>query len=388
MIREAEKRTTMRIGINAAGLGTENSGVETWTGGLIKGLAQVDENNEYVIFARRGVRPFDGEKMPENFMIHRIPLPPGGRMRRLMWEMMALPRLAGSRDLDVLHCPAYVAPYNVDVPLVLTLHDLLVYTHPHVCRLRNRLHFHLRLPGSIRTAARIHCTSHWTRACLAGRHPETLGRARVVHPGIEEIFRPADSGEVKKYLQRTGLREKPFVFVGNPEPKKNLRLLLHAFLLIKHQYGSSRRLLLVGGDGWPQGELDDLIERLGLCGDVIRAGYVARRQLPVIYSAAFAFVFPSEIEGFGLPPLEAMGCGAPVITTGAGGLSESVGAAALVLDNNSAANLAGAMHKLENTPELRQKYSRAGRQRARIFRWPRVASLFPPIYREAFESER
>jgi glycosyltransferase involved in cell wall biosynthesis len=358
-----------------------------WTRGLIRALAQADSDNEYVLYVRRGADPFSGEPAPRNFEVFQIPGPRSGRAFRILWEECSLPRAARGHRLDVLHCPAYVAPRLPGMPTVVTLHDLLVYTHPKCCRLLNRLHFRLRMPETVWKAARIHCTSHWTRSKLCGRFPESAGCARVIHPGVDDLFRPVPPKQVERYRRRRGLPRDPFLFVGNPEPKKNLRMLLHAFMLLKHRYDCRRKLMLVGGKGWGSLDIDDLIERLGLGGEVIRPGYVPREELPMIYANALEMIFPSEVEGFGLPPLEAMACGTPVVTTGAAGLSESVGAAALLTEKTDPTNLAEAMHRLERRGDLRRKYRRAGLRRAKMFRWDKLVGQFLEIYREAAEAD-
>ena len=373
----------MKIGINAAVLGHEDTGVEIWTRGLIGALARQDRANRYVVYVRRGVDPFGGEDVPPNFEVFRMPGPSAGRMPRIMWEQMSLPRLARGHGLDVLHCPAYVAPYGPGVPMVLTLHDLFVYTHPGQCRLINRLHFRVRMPHSVRQAARIHCTSHWTRSCLCSQFPAAGPRARVVHPGVDEMFRPLPPREVERYRREHAFPRAPFLFVGNPEPKKNIEMLLHAFMLLRHRYDCERQLMLVGGEGWASMHVDDLIDRLGIVPHVTRTGYVPRGELPFLYANSLALVFPSVIEGFGLPPLEAMACGIPVITTAAGGLPESVGGAAVRLNEADATTLADSMHRLEQSPELRLEHVRAGLRRARMFRWEKLADQYVRIYREA-----
>jgi glycosyltransferase involved in cell wall biosynthesis len=373
----------MKIGINAVVLGSRDTGVGIWTRGLIQALARADDRNEYVLYHRRGINPLRNGAVPSNFQMFDMPGPRSGRVPRIAWEESCLPRVCREHGVDVLHCPAYVAPHRPGVPTVVTLHDLLVYTHPKCCRLLNRLHFRLRLPETIWGARRIHCTSHWTRSKLCARFPLVRARARVIHPGVDDVFRPIPPRDVEQYRSRRGWPRDPFLFVGNPEPKKNLRMLLHAFMLLKHHYQCHRKLMMVGGEGWGSVDIDELVQRLGLGGEVIRTGYVPREELPLIYANAVALVFPSEVEGFGLPPLEAMACGTPVVTTGAGGLSESVGAAALRPQRTDAMALAETMHQMDKRGEIRRKYRRAGLRRAGMFHWDNLVGQFLEIYREA-----
>ena len=239
----------MKIGINAVVLGPEDTGVGIWTRGLIRALAGIDRENQYLIYLRRGTNPFGSHEVPSNFHLFHIPGPRRGRIPRITWEQLVLPRLSRAHRLDLLHCPAYVAPHHLGVPTVLTLHDLLVYTHPRCCRLMNRIHFRLRLPDSVWQSTRIHCTSHWTRRILCSRFPLVRYRARVVHPAVDDIFRPYTPSEVERYRESRRFPVDPFLFVGNPEPKKNIDVLLHAYTLLKHQHGCRRKLIIVGGGG-------------------------------------------------------------------------------------------------------------------------------------------
>jgi len=245
------------------------------------------------------------------------------------------------------------------------------------------LHYRLLLPGTVRRAALLHCTSHWTRAALCALFPGAAAKARVVHPAVDELFRPPPADAVRRFLEACGFEEPPFLFVGNPEPKKNVLGLLEAFSLLRQRHGSRRKLLMVGGEGWGVRRLQEAMGRLGLGEHVVRLGYVRREELPLVYGSALALVFPSHVEGFGLPPIEAMACGTPVITSGAAGLAESVGTAAVVVKDASARGLAEAMHRLEVSPQERRRLARAGLRRAASFRWHLVVGQMRRLYREA-----
>jgi glycosyltransferase involved in cell wall biosynthesis len=158
-------------------------------------------------------------------------------------------------------------------------------------------------------------------------------------------------------------------------------MLLEAYAQLKRRHGTGRKLLLVGRAAWGGSRAALLrIRALGLEGDVVRTGYVGRDDLPAIYRSALALVFPSLWEGFGLPPLEAMACGTPVICTGGSGLAESAGDAARIVPSGDAAALADAMHEMEGSPELRERLREAGLRRAEGFRWPAKARDFLRLY--------
>jgi len=374
---------TVRIGINAMIVGPQDTGVGIWTRGLIRALARADTENQYVIYHRSAA----GVIAPEagsNFRFVQVSRHGTSRLRRVAWEQFALPGRLKRDRVDVLHCPAYVMPRRADIPTLVTIHDLFVLTHPRFCRRLNIMHYRMMLPKTMRLATLIHCTSHWTRGAVCDQFPRTSRRLRVIHPCVDDLFRPPRLADVAEFAQRYGLDAPPFLFVGNVEPKKNVSLLLTAMAHLKALRGLKRKLLLVGGEGWGE-EIGRKIAALGIEDDVVMAGYLRRNQLPLAYGCALALVFPSEVEGFGIPPLEAMACGTPVLTTNEGGLPEAVGCAAMVVRPRTVEALARAMHEIEETAELQHSLVQVGLHRARYFRWDKAAPRFVRLYGECAE---
>jgi glycosyltransferase involved in cell wall biosynthesis len=377
-----EVRRKVRIAINAMVLGPHDTGVGIWTRGLIRALARVDLRNQYVVYHRSAA----GVIAPEagrNFEFRQVACGTG-RLRRIMWEQFVLPRVLKQDRIDVVHCPAYVMPHRAETPAVLTVHDLFAFTHPHLCRRANILHFRMMVPKSIRRATLIHCMSHWTRGVICDIFPDAIRKLRVIHPGVDTRFEVPDSSAVSEFRRRYGLDAPPFLFVGNVEPKKNVPLILDALAELKAKHGLRRKLLVVGGRGWGE-KVAEQISRLGLEGDVVRAGYLLRDTLPVAYGAALALIFPSEVEGFGLPPLEAMACGTPVVTTNRGGLPEAVGCAAVIVRDRTPEALAQTMHEVEESEGLRHSLTVLGLQRVRHFDWNITARRFVELYAECAE---
>jgi alpha-1,3-rhamnosyl/mannosyltransferase len=371
----------MRIGVNAIILGRRDSGVGIWTRGLIRSLDRWGGGHEYVVY-----HGLDAAELPElhSGRVRYACVPVSNRLRplRIAWEQLRLARRARADGLDVLHCPSYVRPLRAGVPTVLTLHDLFALTHPQFCRRLNGVHYCLMLGPSVRRATLIHCTSHWTRRMLEEEFPAQAGKAHVVHPGVDEVFRPR-AERAGRVLERYGLRAPPFLFVGVPEPKKDVATLLVAYAELHLLYGTRRKLLMVGGRGWPRGELRRAIRDLCLEGYVVTAGYVPRRELPALYRAAVALVFPSAAEGFGLPPLEAMACGTPVVCTLGTGLAESAGRAARRVPVGDHSALADAMHEVDRSPALRERLKAAGLRHAADFAWRDKAARMVRLYERA-----
>jgi glycosyltransferase involved in cell wall biosynthesis len=224
---------------------------------------------------------------------------------------------------------------------------------------------------------------------LRQEYGDAADRAHVVHPCVDDIFVPAGKGGVPgDVLARWGLEEPPFLFVGRGEPKKGLPVLLRALALLRERGSLRRKLLLVGPAGWGGRAVHRVEAELDPQAHVVRAGYVPRAELPAIYRSALALAFPSLVEGFGLPPLEAMACGTPVVATHAGGLRESVGDAALTVPPGDAEALADALAQMEDSADLRGRLRAAGLQRAQRFRWPQAATRMVGLYEAASEAGR
>jgi glycosyltransferase involved in cell wall biosynthesis len=355
-----------------------------WTRGLIAALDRWGGDARFTVY--HSSRAVDLPQVPNG----RVRYVQGGwgagnRLLRVGWEQAVLPRRVAKSGADVLHCPAYVGPVFANTPMVLTLHDLLVYTHPAMCKRLNVLHYRLTMPRSVRRAAVVHCTSDWTEALAQERFPSCRERTQVLRPCVDDIFRPGGpEGEREAVLARYGLDQPPVLFVGNVEPKKGLGTLLDAMVRLQEQ-SEPRPLLLVGTEGWRYGRLPSRLERLQSRGVVVRTGYVPRHQLPALYRSAAVFAFPSRVEGFGIPPLEAMACGTPVVCAMHSGLVESAGDAALTVPPGSPEALANALERVLATPDLQEHLSRSGLERAGQFRWRDAVHRMMDIYRLAAE---
>jgi glycosyltransferase involved in cell wall biosynthesis len=369
----------MRIAIDAMVLSSQDTGVGVWVRGLLGGLGRLAPAHEFVVYHGRDAGDLPGAGSGVSYS--RVDVPNAVRPLRILWEQLVLPGLLRRDRIDVLHSPAYVRPVLSGVPTVLTVHDLFAFSHPEVCKRLNVAHFRLAVPPSVRSAAVLHCTSEWTRSELVRLFPDAADRAHVVAPAVDAAFQPdAAPGEAELVLGRWGLSRPPLLFVGNVEPKKNVPLLLEAFAAFRDRSGDDRPLLMVGGGGWRSKPVQAEAARLGLAGAVVQTGYVPREELPAIYRSALALVFPSRCEGFGLPPLEAMACGTPVICSDGSGLAESAGDAARLVRAGDCEELIEAMCEVSGSDELRQELSREGLARAAGFRWadrmPQLGRLY------------
>lgn len=292
-----------------------------------------------------------------------------------------LPSLARHDRLDVLHGPVNIAPLLTPCATVVTVHDLAYLRLPDRLPTGRRRYFATLTRASVWRASRVLAVSEstkWDIVELLGVPPE---RIAVTPLAADTSFRPVTGEALEVFLAEHGI-VRPFVLsVGTLEPRKNLPTLLRAFARIAGEVPHD--LVLAGPEGWMTDEIHDTRRRLNL-GDRLRfTGYVEAEVLPAWYSAADLFVYPSLYEGFGLPPLEAMACGTPVITSDVSSLPEVVGDAALTVPPTDETALAAAMHRVLGHPALRADLRSRGLERARRFSWERTAALTLAAYRDA-----
>jgi glycosyltransferase involved in cell wall biosynthesis len=288
-----------------------------------------------------------------------------GVAARILWQQLQLPKLLRAQQAVVLHATAYTAPLRSPVPVVLNVHDIIALEHPELCSRLNVWHMRLLLARSIRRAAlNVTTTQH-----VADRVQAVLDipadRIEVVPLGVDAARfagERADSTDTRPYL----------LFVGNLEPKKGLPVLLDAYARVAGALGID--LVLAGRPGW---RCDDLMDRLrGWCGAgrVVLAGRVSDDKLCCLYQNAWAFAFPSVCEGFGMPVLEAMAAGTPVLHSDHAAVLEVAGGAGMAVPVGDAEALAQALRRLHASPDLRRELVAAGRERAGELSWERRAA--------------
>jgi glycosyltransferase involved in cell wall biosynthesis len=313
------------------------------------------------------------------------PLPGGDR--RWRWTMLAgsIAGLAADGYYGrptLVHSPAGYGPRFRHARHLVTVHDLTALTHPEWHSPRTAGFFARVIPATLRSADRIVCDSEWTRHQVLERFPVDPGRVETIHLGLGGVFRPlARSEAVARIAMRFAL-EPPYVLhVGTLEPRKNHVGLLAAFEDLRRA-GYPGRLVLVGRDGWRVGPILDRLASSPAREAVLRVPEAADEDLVALYSACDLFVFPSFDEGFGFPPLEAMACGAPVVTSPRSALLEVVGDAARLVDPEQAGALGAALVALWRDESARARLSSRGPAQAARFTAERWISRMFGIYRE------
>ena len=304
---------------------------------------------------------------------------------RVMWEQFIQPVILRRERIDLVHGLAFVAPLLSPCPTVVTIFDLSFLRFPDTFRRANRTYLRIFTSLSARRARRIIAISEHTRRDVIRLLGIPAERVNVVYCGVDAAFHPCPAAEVRAFRQRHDLPERFILFVGTLEPRKNARRLIEAYAQIRDL---GVKLVIAGGKGWLYEDIFATVERLGLSNEVFFAGYVPAEELPLWYNAADLFVFPSLYEGFGLPPLEAMACGTPVVSSNAASLPEVIGEAGLMVAPQDMEGLAAAMRQVLTDQNLHAQLRERGLQQARRFSWEKAAQQTVEVYRQVLRSSR
>jgi alpha-1,3-rhamnosyl/mannosyltransferase len=262
-------------------------------------------------------------------------------------------------------------------------------THPQFCRKRNIMHYNLLIPPSVSRAAAIIAFSPYTKRTVLARFPSVRPeRITVVPPGLSRtLARCADLARLRAVRQRHALPASFLLFVGDLTSRKNILGLISAFAIVQGERPDLHLVLAGAADPATAAAIDRALRQNGIRHRVTRTGYVSAEDLPVLYTLALAFVFPSHDEGFGLPPLEAMACGCPVVCSG-GAAVENCGDAAVTCDPRDRASIASAVSLLLDHPGFRREKIEAGFKKAAEFSWEKAALATEAVYRRALNPER
>ena len=304
------------------------------------------------------------------------------------WQQLVLPRRLARGDVDLLWSPLATLPMVCPVPAVVTIHDLTALLYPEAHTLKTRLSLLPFLGRSLTAARRVVAISEATAADVRFFFPEVGPRLRVVHEGVAADFRPAPPERVAAIREELGAPDGYVFYAGTLEPRKNVGALLDAWQALRAaDQAATPPLVLAGGYGWGSRALLRRIERLRGAG-VVHLGRVERGRLIELYQAARVFAFPSLYEGFGLPPLEAMACGVPVVAGDSSSLPEVVGDAGLLVPPRDPGALHDALARVLADQGLAAELGARGRARAAGFTWPRAAAALEEVFAEALAAGR
>jgi glycosyltransferase involved in cell wall biosynthesis len=376
----------MRIAIDYSAAVNQRAGIGRLVRNQVLALAEVDHDNDYrLVYARpnRGSEP----QFPRARNFARREFGLRERWLTILWHRAKLPVPADwlSGPVDLYHCPDFVLPPLRNARGILTVHDLAFLMRPDCADHRLRAYLEEVVPRSVRRADFIIADSENTRndlVVLLGVRPSSVA---VVPGGVEERFaRVTDADQLRKARSKLGVGDAPFLLaIGVLEPRKNLNRLMDAFAVVKQRgnVAPDLKLVLAGGKGWLY---DDIFEHHAdspVRSDILLPGFVSDALLPAIYSAAEALAFPSLYEGFGLPILEAMACGTPVVASRASCLPEVADGAALLIDPTNIEGLTGALEHVLLDADLRARLIARGLERAQQYTWTRAAEQLLGVYR-------
>lgn len=303
---------------------------------------------------------------------------------RIAWEQTWFPLALQQQSIDLVHGLVNVLPLATAIPGVVTVHDLSFLRMPEKFRQAKRWYLTQLCRASVAKARRVIAVSRQTADDLQHFWQIEASKISVIYNGVGEEFVPAPVAAVEAFRQQHALPERFFLYLGTLEPRKNLPLLIRAFARWRAQTTPENRaiqLVLAGAKGWFYEQIFALVTQLQLEDVILFSGYIPAAALPDWYRAAELFIYPSLFEGFGLPVLEAMACGTPVICSDSGSLVEVAGDSALTFPAQDEEGLVSCLHQAANDAALRTDLRRGGLARAQHFSWQQTAQATCALYR-------
>lgn len=372
----------MRIGIEAQRIFRKNKhGMDYVVLEEIKELQKMDTKNDYFVF----VAPGEDRCLEDTRNVHIMEI---GNGFYPMWEQIALPRAIKELNLDILHCTSNTAPLRCKVPMILTLHDIIFLEARDKSNhsfYQNLGWFYRRLvvPRILKKCKRIITVSEFELNNIVSKLSIPRERMAMIYNGYNEWFRPSIEADFtyQKYIDQSGF----FFFLGNTDPKKNTERTLIAYSKYLEKSDVKRQLLMADLDKF---YLNDILSRNGIehiRKKIIIPGYIVNGDLPNIYNNAFAFLYTSLRESFGIPLLEAMACGTPVITSNTSSMPEIGGPHAILVNPEDPEEIAQMMLKLEKDDGFYRQQEIVGIERAKLFSWKQTAERLLEIYEDVYK---
>lgn len=370
-----------RIAIDYTSAIQQRAGIGRYTRHLITALAALDHTTRYVLFSA-GRDPLP-PAWPANFTRRELPI--SDRYLSIIWQRLRLPLPVElfTGQVDVYHSPDFVLPPFIRARKVLTVHDLSFIRYPECSSpalLQYLVHF---VPPSVRRADYLLADSLSTKHDLIDLLGIPEERVTVVYAGYDPRFHPQPQAKDRAVHEQYGINGHYILALGTLQPRKNFTTLIRAYNLLVHEHHIPHKLVIGGGKGWLYDDIFATVQELGLGERVVFPGFVADEHLPALYRGADLFAFPSLYEGFGIPVLEAMGCGTPVVTSNTSSLPEVAGDAAICVDPQDSAALADAIWHALSDDTLRQTLRQRGLERVKLFTWEKAAIALLEVYRRA-----
>jgi len=369
----------VKIGIDArAAIWYRGTGIGTYTYQLIRNLASVDLKNNYRFFW-----PGDEYKDldPRTDAVFNSIL----KHKDKFWEEVHIPAVLEGENINVYHVPqnGIGLPVRKNCPLIVTVHDLIPYVYPETVGRTYLKVFLQEMPRIMEDADKVITVSEWSKRDIQKIFKLPDERIVVTYEAAEEIYRPLDKRKCGEFIkQKYGIDSRFILYLGGFGSRKNISSLINAFFELKNDLDFDIKLVIVGKPGRDFEDLNLLVEALGIKDRVEFPGFAPVEELPLFYNAALIFVYPSIYEGFGLPPIEAMACGTPTITSKSSSMPEVVGDGALLINPFDSIELAESMYRLINDEDLALHYTVKGLARANLYSWRKTAEQTMLTYNE------
>jgi glycosyltransferase involved in cell wall biosynthesis len=370
----------MRIGIDGRALTGRYTGDRTYWLNLIRALLDdpaFNREHEMLVYSRLPIAHGTLPAAP-NLTIRAVPA-----SNNRLWTLRALPKALAEDGIELAHTQ-YTTPLRSPCPIVTTVHDISFRLFPEWFPRKHRVLLNLTVPGAMRRSTRVITDSASSRRDILRvyRLPEEKVSSIPLAAGPE--FSPMRQETARQIVKERFRIAVPFALsVGVLQPRKNIALLIEAFALARHQCTVDQALVLTGKRGWGNENLSRLAARLNVSDFIVFTDYVRDEDLPILYSAADAVAYPSLYEGFGLPPVEAMACGAPTLVSDRPCMPETAGSGAWILPALDPVPWGDAMARLSMEPALREHWSRCGIARAAQLSWAETARRTMEVYKEA-----
>lgn len=380
----------MKIGIDARFLThPQKGGFKTYTENLINALAEIDAENEYILYLDR--LPDQSAMLPVRSNFTPCIIPGQFPIVGMFWrEQVGLARQATRDRLDLLHAPSLTAPLSLPCPLVLTIHDMLWLSPTQFSKRaarsakRTLMAWYYRIVPRLaaRRAVLILTVSYAAKASIVEKLGVKADQIIVTYEAASPIYHPTTEQAQLARIRRQYKLDTAFILaLGSADPRKNIATLLTAFARLPASLQERYRLCIVWAHQFLTAEITAQVQQLGITPYVHFLEHVSTEDLALLYNAAALFVFPSRYEGFGLPLLEAMACGTPVVAADNSSIPEVVGDAALLVPADDPALMATCMEQVLSEPDLCAALIQKGRQRAAKFSWHSCAQQTLAAYR-------
>jgi glycosyltransferase involved in cell wall biosynthesis len=365
----------VRVVIDGHMIGSGETGNEAYVSNLVRGLAAVDSHNHYTLLTTAPALCQSLINEQNNFSLRQVSANP---FFRIPWQ---IPQQLRRNPADLLHV-SYVAPPLAPCPTVVSVHDIIYTLMPEAFSPRDRLILSSLVPFSMRRAAKVLTLSESSRQDILARYKLAPDKVVAIHLAPAEHFGPAPAADVERTRQKYDTSQSFILAVGNLQKRKNLVRLIEAFVKAKQKHKLLHKLVLVGQQHWGYQGILASVQEKNLADQVIFTGYVLDEDMPALYSAADLFVYPSLYEGFGLPILEAMACGTPVVTSNTSSLPEIAGQAALMVDPYDTQAIAEAISIVLLDQNLRRTLCAKGSEQASRFSWTETAKRTLCVYQD------